>query len=57
MKNYRHQADCGGKGVRGRFQEQKCSIAGRLGRVIKPILRPLGFDWKISTGMVGAFAT
>jgi ferrous iron transport protein B len=32
------------------------SLAGRLGQVIEPVLRPLGFDWRIATGMVPGFA-
>jgi len=32
------------------------SYGGRLGRAIEPVLRPLGFDWKISIGLIGAFA-
>jgi ferrous iron transport protein B len=32
------------------------SYAGRLGKVLEPAVRPLGFDWKIATGIVGAFA-
>ena len=32
------------------------SLMGRVGRGIEPILRPCGFDWKISTSMIGAFA-
>jgi len=32
------------------------SYAGRLGRAIEPTLRPLGFDWKIGIGLIGAFA-
>ncbi len=32
------------------------SYAGRLGRAIEPVLEPLGFDWKIGIGLVGAFA-
>jgi ferrous iron transport protein B len=32
------------------------SYAGMLGRAIEPVLRPLGFDWKISIGIIGAFA-
>jgi ferrous iron transport protein B len=32
------------------------SLAGRFGRALEPLLRPLGFDWKIATGMIGAFA-
>ncbi|MFQ6036556.1 MAG: ferrous iron transport protein B [Sedimentisphaerales bacterium] len=32
------------------------SIVGRLGRTIEPILKPLGFDWKIGTALIGATA-
>jgi ferrous iron transport protein B len=32
------------------------SYAGRLGHTIEPVLRPLGFDWKIGIGIIGAFA-
>ncbi|MCC6527674.1 MAG: ferrous iron transporter B, partial [Polyangiaceae bacterium] len=32
------------------------SIAGRLGKGIEPVIAPLGFDWKIGVGLVGAFA-
>ena len=37
-------------------EDLRHSIAGRIGRAIEPVVRPLGFDWKIATGMVGAFA-
>ncbi len=30
------------------------SVVGRLGRVIEPALKPLGFDWKIGTALIGA---
>ncbi|MCB9472956.1 MAG: ferrous iron transport protein B [Candidatus Delongbacteria bacterium] len=32
------------------------SLAGRIGRAIEPVFAPLGFDWKITTGLLGAFA-
>ncbi len=32
------------------------SFAGRLGALLEPALRPLGFDWKIGIGLIGAFA-
>jgi ferrous iron transport protein B len=32
------------------------SYGGRLGRAIEPVLEPLGFDWKIGVGLIGAFA-
>lgn len=30
------------------------SIAGRIGKGIEPIIKPLGFDWKIGTALIGA---
>jgi ferrous iron transport protein B len=32
------------------------SFAGRFGHGIEPALRPLGYDWKMGVGLVGAFA-
>lgn len=32
------------------------SIAGRLGHIIEPAIQPLGFDWRIGIGLLGAFA-
>ena len=32
------------------------SAVGYLGRVLEPVMQPLGFDWKISAGLVSAFA-
>jgi ferrous iron transport protein B len=32
------------------------SAAGRIGRFLEPALRPLGFDWRIGTAFLGAFA-
>jgi ferrous iron transport protein B len=34
----------------------QASLMGRVGRGLEPVLEPCGFDWKISTAMVGAFA-
>lgn len=32
------------------------SYGGRLGKALEPVLEPLGFDWKIGVGLIGAFA-
>ena len=32
------------------------SVAGRVGRLIEPAIEPLGFDWRIGVGILGAFA-
>lgn len=30
------------------------SVAGRIGRAMEPVIKPLGFDWKIGTALIGA---
>ncbi len=32
------------------------SISGRIGKAMEPVIRPMGFDWKIGTALIGAFA-
>lgn len=32
------------------------SIAGRVGHALAPLLEPMGFDWRIGTALIGAFA-
>jgi len=32
------------------------SAAGRLGHLLEPVIRPLGFDWQIGVGIVSSFA-
>ncbi len=32
------------------------SIAGRAGHFIEPVIKPLGFDWKVGIGLIGSFA-
>jgi ferrous iron transport protein B len=32
------------------------SYGGRLGKLVEPLVKPIGFDWKLSTGIIGAFA-
>jgi ferrous iron transport protein B len=41
--------------IESRFQLEH-SFAGRMGRFIEPVLRPLGFDWQISIGILTSFA-
>ena len=36
--------------------QSEYSIAGRMGHAMEPAIRPLGFDWKMGVGLVGAFA-
>jgi ferrous iron transport protein B len=37
-------------------KELEYSVIGRFGRAIEPGLKPLGFDWKIGTALIGATA-
>jgi ferrous iron transport protein B len=39
-------------------QEQRASqsYAGQLGHLLEPVIKPLGFDWKIGVGLITSFA-
>ncbi|MFP5379607.1 MAG: ferrous iron transport protein B, partial [Vicinamibacteria bacterium] len=37
-------------------EQLRMSVAGRAGRIIEPLIEPLGFDWRIGVGILGAFA-
>jgi ferrous iron transport protein B len=39
-----------------RAESLEHSAAGQVGKAIEPVLKPLGFDWKIGVGLIGAFA-
>ncbi len=40
-----------------REQEQMLhSLAGGIGRLMEPLLKPMGFDWRIGVALIGAFA-
>ncbi len=32
------------------------SLAGRMGRAIQPVFEPLGFDWRLTVGVINSFA-
>jgi ferrous iron transport protein B len=66
-EDYRHRLIEGGdgetKGDETKFVESavraaqsEYSVAGRIGHAIEPVIRPLGFDWKMGVGLVSAFA-
>ena len=45
------------EGARAAEGEQiRQSYAGRLGRLIEPAIRPLGFDWQMGIGLIASFA-
>lgn len=37
-------------------QQIACSFAGRAGHVLEPVIKPLGFDWRVGIGLVTSFA-
>ena len=37
-------------------EQLKHSFAGTLGHAIEPVIRPLGFDWKIGVALIASFA-
>ncbi|MCA9260498.1 MAG: ferrous iron transport protein B [Planctomycetales bacterium] len=47
--------DAGAEVLEARVQLER-SLIGRLGRGIEPIFQPLGFDWKMSVGVLSSFA-
>ena len=41
----------------GKLNEQlEYTVSGRAGKLLEPVLAPMGFDWKISTAAIGALA-
>jgi ferrous iron transport protein B len=38
----------------GHFSELADSVIGRLGHLIEPVIRPLGFNWKIGIGLLSS---
>jgi ferrous iron transport protein B len=42
--------------LRERAAHLEASYGGKLGHALEPVIAPLGFDWKIGVGLVGAFA-
>ncbi len=32
------------------------SVSGRIGKSLEPLLKPMGFNWKVGTALIGAFA-
>jgi ferrous iron transport protein B len=43
-------------GQERQVEELTYSIAGRIGHGLEYVIKPLGFDWRIGTALIGAFA-
>ena len=50
------QADSVPPDVTVASEQLKHSFAGTLGHTIEPVIRPLGFDWKIGVALIASFA-
>jgi ferrous iron transport protein B len=37
-------------------QRLEYALAGRIGKAVEPVFRPLGFDWRIDVGVLSSFA-
>ena len=42
--------------ARNAEEDLNASLAGKIGHALEPVFKPLGFDWKMVTAMLGAFA-
>jgi ferrous iron transport protein B len=42
--------------VQSESDQLKHSFAGTLGHAIEPVIRPLGFDWKVGVALIASFA-
>ncbi len=42
--------------VQQKGEEIRGSFAGKMGQWIEPVIRPLGYDWKIGIGLIASFA-
>lgn len=42
--------------MRNKSRHQKQSFIGRIGQFIEPVMRPLGFEWKMSVSLVAGVA-
>lgn len=49
-------AEIAALGGREASEQIRYSLGGRLGQAIEPVIEPLGFDWRIGVGILGAFA-
>ncbi len=56
MSNEEREVVLAGIAYNRNTEHQENSYIGRLGRFIEPVMRPLGFDWKISISLLSGMA-
>ena len=37
-------------------EQLQYSLLGRVGKLLQPVVKPMGFDWRLATALLGAFA-
>jgi len=37
-------------------EKMEYTVSGRVGKFLEPVFKPVGFDWKVTTSMIGALA-
>jgi len=42
--------------IKQQFEQQEHSYIGKMGHFIEPVIRPLGFDWKIGVSIISGLA-
>ncbi|MEN8152745.1 MAG: ferrous iron transport protein B [Acidobacteriota bacterium] len=42
--------------IKTRSEQLEYSFAGRMGKFIEPVIKPIGFDWRIGVAIVAGFA-
>ncbi|TAE21361.1 MAG: ferrous iron transporter B [Candidatus Kapaibacterium sp.] len=50
------QISSGTEPIRAKQIQLEQSALGRIGKAIEPVFAPLGFDWKVTVGVLGSFA-
>jgi ferrous iron transport protein B len=45
-----------GEDAQAKGEQLRQSFAGRLGRLVEPVIAPLGFDWKMGIALISSFA-
>jgi len=50
------EAGPGATAAEGQAAALEYSVAGRIGKTLESVTRPLGFDWRVNTALIGAFA-
>ena len=56
MDNAQNSEEIAGLSREKEAERQELSLIGRLGKVVEPVIAPLGFDWKMGVSLLTGFA-